>query len=57
MLLYCVASDRYHKECAETLAVIVVSGGIPSSVTEVKSDCDMQYETVQINSRDLVNLQ
>ena len=50
MLLYCVGSDRYHKECAETRAAKVVSGGIPSSITEVKSDYDMQCERVQIIS-------
>lgn len=43
ILLYCVGIDGYHSEYAVTPAVMVVSGGIPSSITEVESDCDMHH--------------
>lgn len=36
--LLCVGSDRYHSEYAVTMAVRVVSGGIPASVAEVEMD-------------------
>ncbi len=36
--LLCVGAERYHSEYAVTVAVRVVSGGIPASVTEVELD-------------------
>lgn len=38
IFLLCVGSERYHSEYAVTMAVRVVSGGIPASVTEVELD-------------------